>query len=584
MADLADVPRKFVADARAAAVTVPVDPRATGYEGPNLVAEDTGTVEIKLDGYPVSISATAASVRQVVGTAYLLGGFELIVALDWEVRERVRIETLTLSQLRAAVRVIPDQARAHPREKAAYDRALTEQLAEIPPTERRLQTASDVLRLLHDAWTRIASAEEQVLRDYEPRLIAQFANLAKDARTLALQEWARYEPYDVSASDVLPLTTSEAKERSSDDLRLRREAAELVKAIWDLYDSWKDYLDSLASTRRLIGLGARRIRLANSGSDPEEQIANSRANNAAKFKAFDERRSEIGAKFPAALQVYGKLATLSTSKLTTTDAAVEGLVIEALIEAVESAQDLAYEALTHPLFKAGTRMRVEVGDGGSAVSNLPGYQQDRLARGLTIPASRIIANQLLDIEDAAKSPWLQLPARLALFKRGTEGEARLAPYFAPGRLHHGALSEVNNALQEVRRKQKETVDQALLIIDAIAVPAGFFTGGATMAIAGAIHAVVRGQEMYLTVREYQARDALAQIALVPLQQAIWEHPSAVTLTGKLIEGGFEIATDLVNGGVAGAIMDAIQVSLTIGYGVQAVAEWVAADDPLGDES
>src|SRR5687768_8811725 len=247
MADLADVPRKFVTDAYASAVAVPVDPRATGYEGPNPVAEDTGVVEITLGGYPVSISATPAAVRQIVGMAYLLGGFELIVALDWEVRERVRIETLTLSQLRTAVRVIPEEARAHPREKAAYDRALTEQLAQIPPTERRLQAASDLLRLLHDAWTRIASAEEQVLRDYEPRLIAQFASLAKDARMLALREWARYEPYDVTATDVLPINTSEAKERSSDDLRLRNEAADLVKAIWALYDSWKDYLDSLAS-------------------------------------------------------------------------------------------------------------------------------------------------------------------------------------------------------------------------------------------------------------------------------------------------------------------------------------------------
>lgn len=580
MAAQADIPRKFVADARAASIAVPVDPRTAGYAASASPPVGGGVVEVKLEGHAVAIRASEASVRQVVGTAYLIGGFELVRALDREVRERVRIEGLTLSQLKAAVRLLPVEARGHPR----LSEILREQMALLPPTERRLQAANDVQRMLRAAWARIATAEEQVLREYEPMLIGQFATLAKEARKLALQEWARYEPYDVTASDVLPLSTSEAKERSADDLLLRNEAADLCKKVRELHEAWKNYLDALDSTRRLIGLGARRIRLASGGDDPAALVANSRKNTAVKFQAFDGRRSEIGERFPVALQLYARIGKTSRSNRDTTDKDIQAWAIEALTEAVESSQELAYEAFMHPVFKAGKRLRVEPADPAGVQDELPGYQQDALARELTVPASRIIANRLADLDESAQSPWFQLPVRSALYKRGTEGEGRLTPYFTPGRLHHAALSEVNNAVKEVRRKEREKVDQALLIIDAIALPAGFFTGGAAVAIAGVVHAIVRTNEMYESVKEFQARDALAQIALVPMQQAVWDHPSAVTLTGKLLEGGFEIATDLVNGGVAGAIMDAIQVSLVIGYGSQAVAAWVAADDPLEDGS
>jgi hypothetical protein len=581
MLNPANVAKQFQ-EQPAAAVAEPVDPRATGYEAPGDVGA-AGTLEIQLDGYAVTLAASHAAVKNAVATAYLIGGFDLVRALDRQVRYRVSMETLTLQQLDTAVKTLPGQASVRPALKDVYDRALSEQLAKIPATRRRLQIATDIRGWLQQSWTRIAAAEEQVLREYEPRLIAQFVDLAKDARALALREWARYEPYDTSKPEVLPISTTEAKERDIDDLRLRKEAPELVKAIRELYVSWKDYLDALESTRTLVGLGPSRVRSASGGADPEEMVANSRAYNARKFEAFDNKRTEIGTTFPVALQVYGRIGRRASDNILTTDETIHGWVIEALIDAVASSQELAYQAVMNPVFRPGERLRVDPADGSKKASALPGYQQDALADGLTIPASRIIANRLADIDDAAQSPWLQLPVRLALFKRGKQGEEMLAPYTTPGRLHHAALSEVNNALQEVRRKQKEKVDQALLVINAIALPAGFFTGGATVAIAGVIHALVRGREMYMTVAEYQARDALAQIALVPMQQAIWEHPSTVILAGKLLEGGFEIATDLVNGGIAGAFMDAIQISLTLGYGVEAVAAWAASDDPLDNE-
>jgi hypothetical protein len=583
MADPAQTYGKFVAEARAAALAVPVDPRASGYEAPPTDKGDGGNLDIEVDGNPIAIRPTLASVRKVVGHAYLLGGFELVVAIERAVQRRIDIESLTLRQLNTAVREIPEQARARPRDRDVYDRALNEQLALIPPTERRLKTAKEVLRLLHDEWARIAAAEEQVLREYEGRLVGQFARLAIEAGDLARREWARYEPYDTTATDAIPLTTAEAKERSSGHLRLRKQAGDLVTKVWELYDSWMAYLEQLYSLQSLVGMGARRIRTATAGADPQAMVENSRKNLAMKFEAFQERRAQVGSQFPAALQVYGELATLSNSRKTTSNPEVERMVIKALIEAVASAQKIGYDAAMNPLFEAGKRLRVEAGTAGGAASNLPGYQQDLLERGLTIPASRILANALIDDDNAAKSPWLQLPARLALVKRAEEGEERLKPYFTPARLHHAALGEVNNALQEVRRKQTEKRDQALLIMDALAMPAGFFTGGATMAAAGAIHAIVRGREMFINFREYQARDALATIALLPMQQAIWEHPSAVKLTGRLIEGGFEIATDLVNEGFAGAILDTLQVALTIGYGAQAVSEWLDSEDPLGEE-
>jgi hypothetical protein len=47
----------------------------------------------------------------------------------------------------------------------------------------------------------------------------------------------------------------------------------------------------------------------------------------------------------------------------------------------------------------------------------------------------------------------------------------------------------------------------------------------------------------------------------------------VALIGNLVEGGFEIAGDLINEGAAGAVLGAIQIALVMGHGVQAVDEW-----------
>jgi hypothetical protein len=533
---------------------------------------DLAVLEVMLDGNPVQLRASRASVRQVVGIAYLLGGFDLVVALHHQVRARVEMEKLTLNQLQRATQRLSQMETSKPNVKAASDRALSEQMAQIPPTERRLKTARDVLNFLHEAWSRIALAEEQVLCEYEPKVIGQFAKLATQARTLALKEWGRYVPYDTTETDLPSLNTSEAKKRLK-NLKLRNEGAVLIEGIRELYKSWKEYLDALRSTETMIrSFGPGRV-------PSKSQVMNSRSFAADKFKAFNKRRSDIGGKFPVALQVYGRIGKKAMSNLTTTDSMIECWVIESLIDAVESAQNLAYEAWKNPLFKEGERLRVEAADADSAW-DLPAYQQSILAEGLTIPASRIIANRLADSDASAKSPWFQLPVRLSLFRRGVEGDETLAPYATPGRLHHAALSEVNTALQEVRRKEKEAVDQALLLMDAIALPAGFFTSGATVAAAGAIHAIVRGKEMYISIKEYQAQDELAQIVLVPMQQSMWEQPSAVALTGKLIEGGFEIASDLVTRGIAGSVLDAIQISLTIGYGAKAVAEWVMGDDLL----
>jgi hypothetical protein len=582
--DLDRSTQTFVHDAHASATRMPVDPRTTDREGLAAAAEATnaGELEVQLDGHPVTVRASVASARHVVGTAYLIGGFELVRSLHNEVRQRVKIETLTLSQQRAAIQTLPGEARGRLRQ-SAIDRDVADLKSQVLSTERRLRTATELQHMIGDAWARIAVAEEEVLRAYEPRLISQFVALTKDAQTIALQEWARYEPYDTSATDPTPLTTSEAKERALDDLRLRKEAHDLVAAVRTLHTRWTDYLDAAYSTSRLAALGARRIRLASPDEDPARLFANSRANTAAKFHEFDVCRSDVGTRFPVALQVYVRLGTLAASDVKTTDAKIEAWVVESLYQANDSAQELGYNAVKNQLFKAGARMRVESTDPPDARADLPSYQQDLLERGLTVPASRVIGNRMAVADEAVKSPWFQLSAKLSLFRRGVEGDEFLAPYATPGRLHHAALSELNNALQEVRRNQKQALDRALLIMDALALPAGFFTGGATLAIAGVIHAVVRSNEMYLDLKEFQDRDALAQVALTPIQQAVWEHPSAVTLTGKLLENGFEIASDLVNTGIAGAIMDAIQVSLTIGYGAEAVAEWVAADDPLEDE-
>lgn len=562
-----EVHKKFVEQQAAQARAVPADARATSHEAPGSAAPVPDSLDIQLDGYPFTLKTSPASVRRVVGIAYLIGGFDLVVGLHARVQAAIASEREELRRGQAGLQWLTEEIRDRPQFRTRFVDAQAQQQAAIPRISRRLQIATNIGRLLHEAWARIAAAEEQVLRDYEPVLIEQFAELAKEAGELALREWVRYEPYDTTATaDVL--STVDAKERSLDNLRLRNEPGELVQAIRELHYFWWRYLDVVGSSRK------------NDRANP----AQAHKNIAAFFEVFDGKRREIGTRFPAALQVYGRLSEIRSIADDTRDETIEQWVIDALIDAVASSADLAEHAVKTLVFRDGVRLRVEPTDHAEAKAALPGFQEDVVAAGLTIPASRIIANRMQDVDVSARSAWFQLPVRLALFRRASEGDRALAPYATPGRLEHAALSEVNNALQEVRRKQKEELNRALLIMSVIAVPLGFLTAGGTTVVAGVINAIVRGREMYLTVGEYQARDALAEIALVPMQQAIWEHPSAVVLVGNLLEGGFEIATELVTGGAAGTVMDAIQVSLALGYGVQAVAEWAKSDDPLGGGS
>lgn len=584
MAEVDAARQQFVGAAGAAATAVPIDPRATGD-----AASDNGgfvrtTIDVSLEGASVTLEPTRASVQRVVGTAYLLGGFELVVALEDQVQRRVQKETLLLAQNESFQRADRQGVRARPLYAAEYQRALATSISKGHAIRARLESASDIHELLLERWARIAEAEEEVLREFEPALLGQFAELANNARTLALKEWDRYEPYDPTEAEQRALTTTEAKGRGRGQVLLRKEADSLIREIRALHAAWAAYLDSLYSARALAASLQRPTGLTR--SEKASRLAASRARSGAMFQAFDDRRSDIGKRFPVALQVYGRLVTLKRERLATPDTTelIQLWVAEALVEAVETSQDLAVDALLKPMFPAQGSVRVEPTANQTEVRTLPDYQQDLLRRGLTIPVSRIVANRLRDIDDAARSPWIQGPVRITLFKRGEEGDSRLAPYSTPGRLHHAALTEVDKALREVRQRAQENLDKALHIMDAVAFPASFFFGGAPMAIAGCVHAALRLREMGMSVAEYQAQDSLASVALVPMQQALWEHPSSVRLAGKLLEGGFEVLSDVVQEGAAGAILGAIQVALIMQVGATAFEDWVAADESQDEAS
>jgi hypothetical protein len=209
--------------------------------------------------------------------------------------------------------------------------------------------------------------------------------------------------------------------------------------------------------------------------------------------------------------------------------------------------------------------------------------------GLDIPASRALARRLAHADFAARSAWLVFPARYRLRQlalgewvvagRRQPPDVSLQPYFETGRLHQAALAEVYSGLQEAREQRDAARRVALLAMDALALPLAPMTSGASLALAGAVHAVVRAAEMGQDIDAHLLQRDLAALSYSTVQACILEHPSQLALAAKLLQGGFDIAADLAPGKL-GATLSSLQMVLAIGHGAQAVSEWALADAPM----
>jgi hypothetical protein len=579
-----DAAKSHVDDVRTSALQTPFDPRTVLPLDPNVPAA-AGTLTVNLDGRSIDLVPTRTEITRIVGTCYLLGGFDLVRSLNTAVRQAVDDAQSQAHESQAAsndfVRRLSFTRDSGKRR--LYEDAVSRSAVDFVTFTARADLARKIQTLIAASWGRIAIAEEQVLRDYEPLLNKQFAELADKSGRIAKDQWDLYKPYDPEDTAGSTLSIEDAKESATGKLKLGN-PGQLIDNIRTLGKSWREYLDALQSTRMVAALGRRNVTTLSPGVDPDQQLRGSQIHNRDAFYAFNKVREQVGIAFPAALQVYGRFGRIThsvdyarlsnptdNSQKAQSDDEIGSWVIEALINAFNSARALASGAFLHSAFTPD-RMRVEPTD-DPPPSDLSRDQLRILKEGLTVPATRIIANRIAALDSEVQSPWLQQPVKSKLADKGRAGDPVLAPYFWGGRLHYAALEDVYRAIDVGRKQQKADLDRALLFMDAFAVPLAFFTGGESLVAAGLIHAIVRGREMYMSISDYQAKDALANIALRPMQEAIWAHPSAVSLVSNLIEGGFEIATNVVNEGVAGALLGAIQISLILGHGAAAVNQW-----------
>jgi hypothetical protein len=127
-----------------------------------------------------------------------------------------------------------------------------------------------------------------------------------------------------------------------------------------------------------------------------------------------------------------------------------------------------------------------------------------------------------------------------------------------------------------REASERQMRRVLMVVDAIALPAAFFTGGWSAILAGGVHAAVRAREMGVQIQSFFAEAALAGLSFSTLEECMWKPPSTVQLAGTLLESGFDIGSSLVVGGRAGAALDAVQTVLTLGHGAAAVHRWIEA--------
>jgi hypothetical protein len=549
-------------------------------------------VEITIGGEPISLPASRSAAQRAVACAYLVGGFALVVTVVEQVqaaadrrRRELDQEMLSRSSLRDF------RARGNHESLTDWDAALRRADERIRRLNCDIAEGNNLASLIRRCWADVAEAEEQALSDYEDQAIQEFTELTQNAEAIAKAEWNRYEPYDPKANNPGAIDIAAARKCGASALNLRNEPADLLKAIFRLRRARNEYGAYRESARKASDLEYTRRNAPL--KDPWKTLKDAEDAAQRKLVEFEKQRAAIGKKYPIALQVYGRPgstwnweeAVLDPDR----DRQIETWIIEAMLEALETAPKIRSDIERARMLKPGITLRRTPEELYGAAEDIEGVEIRAVQSGLVVPASRAIVVQLLRESAASKSAWLQFPVRYRLRERAlgfrsdpgvcTAPDKDLAPFFEPGRLDCAAVTEVFEGVRELRQAREAQRQRLLLIMDAASVPMAFFTGGGSLVFAGVVHALVRGVELGIEVQAYFAESALAGISFETVSECIWEHPSALLLASRLLEGGFDISSNVV-GGRVGVALGALQTVLAIRYGVEAASHWAEAGSPF----
>lgn len=545
-------------------------------------------IELRIGGEVIALSAQRADVQRVVACAYLVGGFALVLTLMEQVLARSRSlrHSLDISQPLGRQGAARFRAGAGHEALADWEGAQQGARRRESDLQDQLKEAQAVATLVQRCWASVAEAEEEALAQYERMAVDAFVALARQAREVVEAQWQRYAPHDPGSGSTDAIDEAGARKLGADTLVLAHERAELLAAIFELKRAAAKYAAYLKSARDAADTDYTHRNAPT--KNVWKTLADAQEAAAERWRDFEALRERLGRAHPMALQVYGRLKDSWKWDPAVADAerdrSIETWVIEAMLDTLADVPVLIADAERLAVFKAGAVVRRQP-EGGVLAGLSAGIEARAQAAGLVLPASRVVVDHLQRTQVALKSVWLQRPVRFRLRERATgrhleaglcaPPEPALAPYFEHGRLHQAALAEVDEGVADQREATERQTRRALLVMDAIALPAAFFTGGLTAILAGGVHAAVRAHEMGVQLQAYFAEAALAGMSFSTLEDCMWKPPSTLRLAGTLLEGGFDIGSSVV-GGRAGAALDALQTVLAIRHGADAVNRWIEA--------
>lgn len=536
-------------------------------------------LEVKFGGSVLPIPCTAEGLWGLVGTAWILGGFQAVV------RARQAIEDAVDGLARTAA------SRRSEAEQAKSQVAHAERMYAIEPSRSRashLDDWRDVAReteknagdaraasrraaacrarygtLFRDVWKRIALAEEELLKDYEGLAVAAFREILERNRDTARREWERYRCHRADDPDKAPVAIADAAEGDDGDFRMNppedpagegEKASPLERLFWRAWDL-RERARAIVEEKTPPASVERKLR----DSPDEAQQREWRARGLQdRVKAFKEARDAVAQKDPILLQVYPDM-TVRTSL-----ADFRGMVVSALLAVFRQNRDVLRDQVSltaggqlrvEPRRKDGVepprgayteaeRAAVKAGDGWQALQEWE----------LTVPASVAIAQRLRDMDEPSSSAWVHLPVRLAVHA-SVEGDARRGAYAEPGSFEHAAITHLWDELEEVRKAEETARRTRTLAILAAGVVLAPFTGGGSLVAAGLVQAAYSVGEIYQAARDYADADAFARSTLAPIEAALWQRPSTVTLVRTIAARSLDVATGVIPAGRIPLVVD-----------------------------
>jgi uncharacterized membrane protein len=126
-----------------------------------------------------------------------------------------------------------------------------------------------------------------------------------------------------------------------------------------------------------------------------------------------------------------------------------------------------------------------------------------------------------------------------------------------------ARLEMVRRLTDLIQDTRAMRDAIAKVVGGIGLVAAPFTEGGSLVVAGAVDAMLVADQTADSVAKWLAAEQFSKLVLDQIADMHWREPAVAELAGTILEAGFSIASDLVNGGAAGAVLDGFGVCILV---------------------